>query len=315
MIRWPSPARAAARTALEAREEDALLDEAFLRQLESLALAARKLVQGRDRAERRTRRAGHGVELADYRSYAPGDDYRHIDWNAYARTERLLLRLFEQEEDLGVCLLLDGSASMGARGGAGVSKLARGKQLVAALAYVALSGLDRVSIHALGADEEARMPAARGKAQIFAALDFLRRLEPRGPTDLAAAVARFVARQKRRGLVVLVSDLYDPKGAEHAIRALRHARFELHVIHVVDPAELAPDLRGDVELVDRETGATRSVTVTPALLARYRAAVEAHRARIEGSCRDQHVPLHTVTTREPLDTAALRVLRRGGLLA
>ena len=315
-MRWfSSPPAAAQASASAASGEDTLFDEAFQRQLESLALAARKLVQGRDRAERRTRRAGHGIELADYRSYSPGDDYRHIDWNAYARTERLLLRLFEQEEDLGVSLLLDCSASMGAGAASGaLSKLARGKQLTAALAYVALSGLDRVSIHALGVDELARMPAARGKAQIFTALEFLRRLKPEGPTDLGSAVAKFIARQKRRGLVVLISDLYDPRGVERAISALRYARFELHVIHVLDGAEAEPALRGDVELIDAETGLTRTVTITPALLARYRAAFVAHRTRIEGFCREKHVPLHTVTTGEALDTATLRVLRRGGLL-
>lgn len=316
-MRWFSSAPAEAKaSASRASDEDALFDEAFQRQLESLALAARKLVQGRDRAERRTRRAGHGIELADYRSYSPGDDYRHIDWNAYARTERLLLRLFEQEEDLGVSLLLDCSASMGGASATlgAPTKLARGKQIAAALAYVALSGLDRVSIHALGVDEMARMPAARGKAQIFTALEFLRRLKPEGPTDLASAVAKFVARQKRRGVAVLISDLYDPQGIEHAISALRYARFELHVIRVLDGAEAEPAMRGDVELVDAETGLTRTVTVTPALLARYRAAFAAHRTRIERFCREKHVPLHTVTTGEPLDTATLRVLRRGGLL-
>ena len=312
---WFSSSTASSPVPVEG-DDGALFDEAFQRQLESLSLAARKLVQGRDRAERRTRRAGHGIELADYRTYSPGDDYRHIDWNAYARTERLLLRLFEQEEDLGVSLLLDCSASMGNSSGARspLTKLGRAKQLVAALAYIALSGLDRVSIHALGVDEEARMPPARGKAQIFTALDFLRRIEPHGETDLGSAVARFIARQKRRGLVVLVSDLYDPKGVEQAISALRYARFELHVIRVVDEADPEPALRGDVELVDSETGATRSITITPALLARYRAALTAYRARIESFCREKHVPLHTVTTAEPLDAAALRVLRRGGLL-
>jgi uncharacterized protein (DUF58 family) len=159
-----------AKTKAASVDDDALFDEAFQRQLESLAIATRRLVQGKNRAERSTRRAGHGVELADYRSYSPGDDFRHIDCNAYARTERLLVRLFEQEEDLGVHLLLDCSASMGRSGGdvdgsqAGLSKLARGKQLVAALSYVALSGLDRVSIHALGVGQQARLPSARGKA-------------------------------------------------------------------------------------------------------------------------------------------------------
>jgi uncharacterized protein (DUF58 family) len=301
-------------------DDDAgLFDPAFQRRLESLALLARKVAPGRDRAERRTRRAGHGVELADYRSYAPGDDYRSIDWNAYARTERLMLRLFEQEEDLAVYLLLDCSGSMGAGardGAAGqLSKLGYGKRLVAALAYVALTGLDRVSVHALAADKTARLAPARGKARIFAVLELLRGVRAEGGTNLASSVARFVAQHRRRGLAILISDLYDPKGFEEAVSKLRYARFETHVIHIVDQREQHPPLRGDVELVDAETGALRRVTITPALLARYEAAYKAHRARVVAFCRDKQVPLHVVELGEPLEDAIGRMLRRGGLLA
>jgi uncharacterized protein (DUF58 family) len=300
-------------------DDDAgLFDPAFQRQLESLALLARKVAPGRDRAERRTRRAGHGVELADYRSYAPGDDYRDIDWNAYARTERLTLRLFEQEEDLAVYLLLDCSGSMaaGAREGepAQLSKLGYGKRLVAALAYVALAGLDRVSVHALAEERPARLPPARGKARIFAVLELLRGLRAEGGTNLAASVSRFTAQHRRRGLAILISDLYDPKGFEAAVSKLRYARFETHVIQIVDRREQHPALRGDIELVDAETGALRRVTITPALLARYAAAYEAHRARVVAFCRDKHVPLHVVQLGEPLEDAVGRLLRRGGLL-
>jgi uncharacterized protein (DUF58 family) len=226
--------------------------------------------------------------------------------------------LFEQEEDLAVYLLLDCSGSMaaGAREGepAQLSKLGYGKRLVAALAYVALAGLDRVSVHALAEERPARLPPARGKARIFAVLELLRGLRAEGGTNLAASVSRFTAQHRRRGLAILIRDLYDPKGFEAAVSKLRYARFETHVIQIVDRREQHPALRGDIELVDAETGALRRVTITPALLARYAAAYEAHRARVVAFCRDKHVPLHVVQLGEPLEDAVGRLLRRGGLL-
>ncbi len=293
--------------------EPALFDEAFQRRLETLALLTRRVLPGRDRAERRSRRAGQGVELADYRSYAPGDDYRHIDWNAYARTERLMLRLYEQEEDLCVYLLLDCSASMGL--GASGSKLVYGKRLAAALAYVALSGLDRVSVSALGTEQTARMPDGRGRARIFSVLQFLKPLQASGQTDLGASITRFLTQHKRRGIAILLSDLYDPNGFEHAVSKLRYARFEPHVIHLIDPAEQKPSLRGDIELRDVESDQTREVTITPALLQRYERAYAAHLARIRGFCADKQVPLHSIAIDAPLEDAVLGILRRGRLLS
>ncbi|MGF1467470.1 MAG: DUF58 domain-containing protein [Sandaracinaceae bacterium] len=289
-----------------------LFDEEFQRRLEVLALVSRRLVSGRTRAERRSRKIGSGVEFADHRGYTPGDDFRYLDWNLYARSGRLLLKLFEEEEDLSVYLLLDVSRSMSF--GRPV-KLDYAKRLVAALAYIALANLDRVSVHTLADELTGRLAPTRGKNRIFKVFDFLRPLTSEGRTDTAAAMRSFVAQHKRHGIAILVSDLYDPAGFEEGINTLRYHKFEPYVIQVFDAEEVRPPLHGDVRLVDRETGRVREVTVTPAILARYAEAHRAYRRRIESFCLEKQVPYFGVETRVPFDDAVLDLLRRGGLVA
>lgn len=296
----------------QSREDEELFDEAFQKKLESLALVSRRVFAGRARAERRTRTAGSGVEFADYRTYYPGDDYRQIDWNVYGRIDRLMLRLHEQEEDLSVYMLLDCSASMAF---GAPRKLDFAKKLTAALAYIALAHLDRVSITALRETVGERLAPTRGKNHIFTVMEFLRPLKAHGRTNLADAVGAFVAQNKRRGVVLLVSDLYDPDGFEHAIRRLRYARFDVHVLHVTDPSDATPGLAGDVELIDAETGEVRQVALTPQLLRRYEQAYHKHCARIAAFCVKQQVGLFLIDTQTPPEEAMLRLLRRGGLVA
>ncbi|HWE29342.1 MAG TPA: DUF58 domain-containing protein, partial [Polyangia bacterium] len=160
-------------------------DESFLKKLEYLYVVAKKVFVGRIRAERRSRKTGSGVEFADHRNYAPGDDLRYLDWSVYGRLDKLLLRLFEEEEDLHIYILLDASASMRSNG-----KLDYAERLCAALAYIGLAKLDRVSIVPFGGGPERqstseRLPAVRGKAQIFKIFQFLTALEPRGKTELS----------------------------------------------------------------------------------------------------------------------------------
>jgi uncharacterized protein (DUF58 family) len=302
--RRPAPATAA--------PDEELFDEAFQKRLEYLALVSRRVFAGRTRAERRSRRAGAGVEFADYRSYYPGDDYRQIDWNVYGRIDRLMLRLFEQEEDLSVYLLLDCSGSMAF---GSPRKLDYAKKLTAALAYVALNHLDRVSITALRDGAVDRLAPTRGKNRIFMVFDFLRPLPARGETHLSDSIGTFVAQNKRRGVAILISDLYDPAGFEQGINRLRYGRFEAHVIHVRDRSDAAPPLHGEVDIVDAETSESRQVTVTPRLLARYAQAHAAYVERVRTFCLRKRVGLSSIDTRTPVDEAMLRLLRHGGLVS
>jgi uncharacterized protein (DUF58 family) len=295
-----------------AAKSDDLFDDDFQRKLDYLALVSRRVFSGRLRAERRTKKSGSGVEFADHRDYQPGDDFRSLDWNVYQRFDRLLVRLYEEEEDLAIYFILDTSASMSF--GEGARKLAYAKKVVAALAYVGLANLDRVSIVTTSDRLTNRMPETRGKARIFKALRFLRESGAEGPTDLGDAMKTFVAQNKRRGLAVVVSDLYDPRGFEKGINVLRYNKFDVFVVHVVDPAEARPRLHGDVLVYDCETGDEREVTVTARVLDRFAKAYAEYFAEIERFCATHQVPYVSASVEVPFDELILRVFRRGGFL-
>jgi uncharacterized protein (DUF58 family) len=288
-------------------------DETFLRRLETLRVVTKRATLGQLRAERRSRRVGAGVEFADHRDYAAGDDLRILDWNLYGRMERLLVRLFEEDEDLAIDVLVDASASMGVGTPAKLDLAAR---VGAALAYVGLANLDRVAVTTVGEALGQGVPPARGKGHILRVLRFLEAARAEGRTSLAAAARSFVARHQRhrRGLVILLSDFYDPDGYREALDLLRYARFEIVAIQISAPEEARPGLRGDVTVRDVETGEERDVTISPRALAAYERRHAALVRGLLGFCRERGVPCFTVTSDEAFDAVVLRVFRAGGLL-
>lgn len=292
-------------------DRSGLFDEDFLKKLEYLHVVSRKVFAGALRAERRTRKVGSGIEFADHRKYSRGDDFRYIDWNVYGRVDKLLLRLFEEEEDLHIYILIDCSESMLI---GDPLKLHYAMQMAAALSYIGLANLDRVAVLPFSDAIQGRLPPARGKNRIFKVFDFLRPLAADGETDLKTALRTFAAQNKRRGVAVLISDLYDPRGFEEGINQLRYAKFEPFVLQIFDPVEVEPPLHGDVRLVDFETGEHRDVTVTPKILQRYREAHEKYRKEIADFCGQKQVAYHPLQTDVPFDDAILHVLRAGGLV-
>jgi len=288
-----------------------LFDDEFQRKLEMLALVSRKVFAGRMRAERRTKKKGSGVEFADHRNYTEGDDFRAVDWNIYQRFGKLLVRLYEEEEDLSIYLIVDSSSSM-AFGDA--RKFNHARRLCAALAYVGLANLDRVTIVGVSDGELVRMPPTRGKGRIFKVLNFLRELEASGTTELAETLRMFVAQHKRRGLAVLISDLYDPAGFEGGINMLRFNKFEPFVLHIVDKREARPDLKGDVRIYDCETGDERELTVTAQMLEKIDEAWRQYRESIERFCASRQVSYFEAPVDVPFEDLVLSVFRRGGFL-
>jgi len=258
-----------------------LFDDDFQKKLETLAIVSRRVFAGRMRAERRSKKKGSGVEFADHRDYVPGDDFRFVDWNVYQKFGKLLVRLYEEEEDLAIYFIVDASLSMGFGDG---RKFDQARRLAAALAYVGLANLDRVGVVAVNDEVVSRLAPTRGKARIFKVFQCLRDVEPGGTTNLADALGTFVAQHKRRGLAVLVSDLYDPAGFERGINVLRYNRFEPYVVHIVDPADGRPPLRGDVHVYDCETGDEREVTITDGLLEKMEGAYRDYLAEIQRFC-------------------------------
>jgi uncharacterized protein (DUF58 family) len=301
----------AGRAARPATASDDLFDDDFQKKLESLAIVSRRVFTGRMRAERRSKKKGSGVEFADHRDYVEGDDFRFVDWNVYQKFGKLLLRLYEEEEDLSIYFLVDCSLSMGFGGG---RKFDQARRLATALAYVGLANLDRVGIVSVSDEVVSQLQPTRGKARIFKVFQFMRELEASGTTNLGDALGTFVAQHKRRGLAVLVSDLYDPAGFERGINVLRYNRFEPYVLHVVDPADGRPPLRGDVHVYDCETGDEREVTITESLLARMESAYRDYLSEIQRFCVKNQVGYFAAEVDAPFEELVLRVFRRGGFL-
>jgi uncharacterized protein (DUF58 family) len=304
----PEPASEVEQAPARAPTLTKLFDERFLRKLESLVMAIRRTPAGTARGARRSRRVGAGLEFADHRDYTAGDDPRTLDWNLYGRLERLAVRLYEEDEDLTIDVLCDASASMGM---GRPPKLALALEVGAALAYVGLSNLDRVAVTAHGS------PHARGKGSILPILRRLDTVRAEGRTPLTAAVRAFLARRpvRRRGLVVLISDFYDPAGHRPALELLRHHRLEVVAIQISAPEEVAPALRGDVALRDIETGEVRELTVSAAVAAEYARRHQALVRGLESFCRERAIPCFPVLSSQPFDAVVLRIFRAGGLLS
>lgn len=295
-----------------ADDRSELFDERFLKTLEHLHMVSRKVFAGNIRAERRTRKVGSGIEFADHRTYSRGDDFRYIDWNLYGRLDKLLLRLFEEEEDLHIYILVDVSDSMSI--GSPLPKLHYAMQVGAALTYVGLANLDRVAIVPFSDRILDRMPPARGKNRIFRVFEFLRSCDLGGQTQMAECMKAFVAQNKRRGLAVVISDFYDPDGFEQGLNTLRYNKFEPFVLQVYDQREAEPNLHGDLALVDCETGDTREVTISKSMLEAYQREHESYCKELEAYCTRYAMPFFRTHTSIPFNELVLKIFRSGGFL-
>lgn len=289
-----------------------VFDETFLRQLERLALVTRRAVRGGLAGVRRSAQRGQSVEFTDYRDYTPGDDLRALDWNVYARLERLFIKLFIEEQDVTVHVLVDASASMD---GGSPDKLVWAKRAAAAMAYVGLASYDRVSVAALGGRVARRLPPVRGTGRIMRLLGDLSGIEARpGPTDLVAAARHYAAQVSQRGPMVLVSDLFDP-AADRAISELAGTRCELSVLHMLSDDELDPPLEGDLRLVDREHGSTVDITADLGTLDAYKARLAAWQEELAGVCQRRGASYVPVSSALPLADLVFAELRRRRVVA
>lgn len=252
-----------------------LLPPSLLAKLERLEFASRKVFLGQLKGERRSKRRGQSVEFADFRGYVPGDDLRLIDWNLYARLDQLFLKLFQEEEDLHLHVLVDVSDSM--KFGT-PTKFHVAKQIAAALGYVGLCRGDRVRVSAIGVKGRSA-PVLRGRTGLFRLLNYLQSLDSTEGDDsqresLTSGVKDFLVRGGSPGIVVLITDLMDKTGYEAALRMLVGRRMDVFLIHLLSPEELEPPLRGDLRLIDCEDGDVTEITLTSVALRKYRETVQ-----------------------------------------
>lgn len=295
-----------------------LFDESVLRKLNRLMLVANKVRAGVMKGERRSARRGTSLEFADYRNYARGDDLRRVDWNVFARLDRPFIKLFEEEEDLSVYLLLDGSASMDwPRDGAepGHHKFRFAQRVMAGLGYIALGTGNSLTMTALlGGGESAVWGPHRGRGRSMELLDFVGGLQASGPLDLNSALREYALRTTRPGLCMLISDLLAPGGFQEGLAALQSVGHEVATIHVLSPDEVNPPLAGDLQLLDVETGAAQDVTVDLAMRDLYVNRLLAWRDTIARQCLKRGIHYVTVETSTAWETLILFELRRMGLI-
>ncbi|MDX2147289.1 MAG: DUF58 domain-containing protein [Planctomycetota bacterium] len=354
MLVGTDPVRSKIRESFARSPVDALLDPRLAARLERLDVFSRKILSGKLLGERRSKRRGRSIEFDDFRDYTPGDDLRHIDWNAYARLDRLFIKLFREEEDLALHLVVDASPSMDT---GNPNKLLFALRLATALGAIGLANQNRVSASVLGrrvapktlAAIDASPPAASSNQLPFASLRPLRgrtslhalarffaaALDPSAstnseplslvpaPADLNTSLRSLASRGLGRGICVVMSDFLDEPGVDAGLRALAATDpgvMDIYCLHVLSPGEVNPELerdaglQGDLRLTDAETGRAREVTVSPALIARYRRSVDRFCADLRARCLSLGLAPLRVTTDAPIERVVLDSLRRGGLL-
>ncbi len=294
-----------------ANNKEALLTSEFMSRLDQLDVMSRKLLAGKMKGERRSKRRGQSVEFADYRNYVIGDDLRFIDWNIYARLERLFLKLFLEEEDLALYILLDVSKSCDY---GEPRKSVYLKKVAAALGYIGLVNYNRVSISAMGEGLVGESGAMRGRTRVSQMLDFLVGLEVRGAGNLGEACRRFALSHRQKGVCVVLSDFFDKGGYENGLRYISGGKYDLFAIQVLSPQEIEPGLEGDLKLRDVEDGDLAEVSITQALIKQYKANLNAYCLGLKEYLTRRGGTYLFASTAVPFDSLVLNYLRERGLL-
>ena len=313
---------------------DALLTPDLLRRLEQLQLLATRRSRSSARGERRSRARGTSVEFADHRNYVAGDDFRYLDWNLYGRLERLFLKLYEEERELPVRIFLDASESM-AFGEPRKFDFAR--RVAAAVGYIALCGFDRVSVipfpnaergtrsgeQSQAGNSALRVPrsalvsalrSVRGKKSAPQFFKNLGALTAGGQASLNRSLRRGALEARQTGVAIVLSDLLDPEGYEVGLNALVGRGFQVNVVHILAPEELAPTTFGDLRLVDAESGDFREVTFGRYRLTAYQRTVQNFCGRLREFCQQRGI--HSFLARSDMDLGdlLLKQLRRAEVL-
>ena len=320
--------------------KEIVLDPVFLRRLERLRIQARRAFPGTMRGERRSTRRGASVEFRDFRKYEAGDDFRHVDWSIFARLERLMLRQFVEEEDVRIDILIDRSRSM--HFGEPMTKFDFARRAAAALAFLAVSSLDRVSVATFDSDLRSRTRAMRGRGHLHTVLAFLEKLsdkqattesiietgtakddrQPFTPevelpvdsepvTSLRAVIKKYQRSNVRPGILFVISDFLDAGDFRVEMKMLGQRGFDLNLIQVLAPEEMQPMLKGDLMLVDSESGVTREVTVNERVMTAYRSALASYTTSLESFCRAAGIGYTMVTADVSFEDVLLKRLVEG----
>jgi uncharacterized protein (DUF58 family) len=291
-----------------------MLSEAFLRQLRTLAISSPRRHRGSTIGERRSVKRGRSVEFADYRNYTPGDDPRRVDWNVYARLEKPVIKLYEDEEELSVHLLLDRSASMAWAPDDGAPlKAQRAAELITVLTYIALASGDKVTVNVSGGAQWGPKRGIASFAELTSFLEHTRKTEPISRLSLNQWLKGYAQRAKP-GLGIIVSDLLDDAGHTDGLNALGSAGIDVSVIHTLSPDELDPQWTGDLRLKDIETGGAQDLSMDEQVLSQYRDRLKAWSDDAAALCRKRGGRYQLTDVSISVEQIVLRDLRKAGWL-
>ncbi len=297
---------------------DDLLEPTLVSRLSQLDIASRKIFAGKLKGERRSKRRGESVEFADYRPYVSGDDIRHIDWNIYGRLDRLFLKLFLEEEDLSLHMVIDasGSADTGEP-----SKLLFMQKAAAALGYIGLVNYNRVALSVIGGEGGEVLTSIRdlrGRRRVHELAKFVCGIRPGGTASFGEACKRIALSRRGRGVMIVLSDFFIKEGYEAGLRLLLGRGYDLFAIQVLSPQEIDPagpgGVTGDLRLKDVEDGDLAEVTISAPLLKKYKALLTAYTDQLRAFCARREISLLTVQSDLGIDTLLLDYMRRKGIL-
>jgi uncharacterized protein (DUF58 family) len=293
------------------KTSDPLLSSEFMARLDQLDVMSRKILAGKLKGERRSKRRGQSVEFADYRNYVVGDDLRFIDWNIYARLDRLFLKLFLEEEDLALYIIIDVTRSCD---WGEPNKALYMKKVAAALGYVGLVNYNRVTISAMADGVVAEAGPMRGRGRVAQMIDFIGKLKADGVGNLAQACKRFALSHRQKGVCVILSDFFDKGGYESGLRYITGPRYDLFAVQILAPQEIDPQLQGDLKLRDIEDHDLAEVTITQPLLKQYKNNLNAYCGAVKEYVTRRGGAYLFASTSLPFDTLVLSYLRARGLL-
>jgi len=250
---------------------DIIFDKTFLKTLKLLNIVTRKVFTGQGQGLRRTFSKGTSIEFSDYRKYVEGDDLRFIDWNLYARLDKVFIKLFHNEENLNVYIMVDSSRSMAF---GTPSKIDYAKKLAAAISYIALVKFDRVQIIDFANGIKNRLKPVEGPKKVIKAFEQISEIKPSGRTNLLRAVEELFKHRLKSGVIYIISDFMEKRvdyyeRFERALKLLIYHGFEVNFIQVLLDEEANPLKRGNFKFVDSESGESMEITVSQDVINKY----------------------------------------------
>ena len=282
-------------------------DREFLNRLDHLVFLSKRILAGRKGGVRRSSSHGSGLEYADHREYNSGDDMRYIDWDLYGRSGKLYTKLFMEDEDININILIDRSRSMNS---GSPQKLEYALKLSASLGYVGLSLLDRIGAAYFSENIEGLIPPRRGKNQVFQYLEFLSSFAPGYATDLNNSLENFASNVKVPGLVVILSDFFDVKGYERGLNYLLFRKFEVHVIQILSRQEIEPDFSGNVRLQNMENDDFIDIDIDENVLKTYQKEARQYNSKLRSFCNSKGILYQQAITDTPFDKLLTEYFQR-----